>query len=304
MRPSIAPLALAALLGLVGCTGKSGDSNPAGSSDDTAADLGPQPAPLTTLSDSECPDFSEPGSSKFSSNGQERQVITYWPESRAQDLPVVFVWHPLGGTARNMVTWLDLENYADDVGAIVVVPNSLDSNPFEWDFWNGGTDDLTMYDDLRTCVSQEFGANLRKVSSTGMSAGALWTTWLSIERGDTLSTILPFSGGTEPVVEYATPASQFPALINYGGETDQFDGGGATVDFTQTTVNFSNELYADGHEVVLCNHNLGHTIPPEGREMMDAWLTTQTYGEPNTVDLAALPEYCMTYDGSLTASQD
>jgi len=122
MRSSTALLP-AALLALVGCTGKSGDSDPASSTDDTAADLGPEPAALTTLSDGECPDFSETGSSKFSSNGQERQVITYWPESRAQDLPVVFVWHPLGGTARNMDTWLDLEGYAEDVGAIVVVPN-------------------------------------------------------------------------------------------------------------------------------------------------------------------------------------
>lgn len=293
-------LASLPLAQLMACTGK-GASDDTSAVTDTGTDDGPQPAALAELSDGECPDFSEMGSSKFSSNGQERQVITYWPESRAENLPVVFVWHPLGGTARDMVNWLDLDTYAEDVGAIVVIPNSLDSNLFEWDFWNGGTDDQTLYDDLRTCVSQEFNANMKKVSATGMSAGALWTTWLAIHRGDTLSTVLPFSGGTDPVQSYSTPASKFPALINYGGDEDVFSGGGAAVDFKQTSINFSNELYADAHEVVLCNHNLGHTIPPEGRDMMDAWLTTQTYGEPNTVDLAALPDYCMLYDGSLTA---
>ncbi len=283
------------LLALTACTGKLADDS-AG-----LVDTGPQPADLAELSDGECPDFSEMGSSKFNSNGQERKVLTYWPAERVDGMPVVFVWHPLGGNGRSMVTWLDLEDYAEQAGAIVVVPDALDSNLFEWDFWNGGDNDPIFYDDLRTCVSQEFNADMKRVSSTGMSAGALWTSWLGVNRGDTLSTILPFSGGTEPVVTYETPASNYPALLNYGGDSDVYDGGGAQVDFQEATINFANELYADQHTVMLCNHDMGHTIPPEGRDMMDVWLTAQTYGQPNTIDVSQLPSYCVAYDGSLTA---
>lgn len=285
---------------LLACTGKSGDDTSSGGTDDSA-DTGPQPSALAELSNGECPDFSEMGTSKFMSAGEERKIVSYWPADRPENMPVVFVWHPLGATARDMVNWLELEQYADAVGAVVISPDALDSNLFEWDFWNGGTVDVTMYDDLRTCASQEFNVNLKKVSATGMSAGALWTTWLAVNRGDTLSTVLTFSGGTEPVVDYNTPASTFPALLNYGGDTDEYSGGGSTVDFSETTINFANELYADEHAVVLCNHDMGHTIPPDGRDQMDTWLTAQTYGQPNTVDVSALSDYCMTYDGSLEA---
>lgn len=300
-RSLLAPLPLLGLL--AACTGaKPGDDSAPAGTDSADTDTGPQPAALAELSNGECPDFSSTGSSKFTSAGEERKVISYWPADRPADMPVVFVWHYLGGTARDMVDIFDLEGYADSAGALVIAPDSLDSNAFEWDFWNGGTVDVTMYDDLRTCASQEFGVNLKKVSSTGMSAGALWTSWLAVNRGDTLSTVLTFSGGTEPVVDYKTPPNAFPALLDYGGDTDQFSGGGASVDFQETTINFANELYADGHDVMLCNHNLGHSIPPEGRDQMDAWLTAQTYGQPNTVDVSALSDYCVAYDGSLTTS--
>ncbi len=303
MRPFLA-LAVAPLLACTQPHVGGSDALPVDSGADSATDsvdTGPQPAALATLSDGECPDFSAMGSSKFTSDGQERKVMMYWPAARPANMPVVFVWHYLGGTARDMVNIFDLQGYAEAAGAVVIVPEALSTNQFEWDFWNSGTADVTMYDDLRTCVSQEFGVNLKKVSSTGMSAGALWTSWLAINRGDTLSTILTFSGGTEPVITYASPASNFPALLDYGGDSDQFSGGGVVVNFEQTTINFANELYADGHTVMLCDHNLGHTIPPEGRAQMDAWLTAQTYGEPNTVDVSALSSYCLAYDGSLTA---
>lgn len=283
---------------LLACTGKATDDTSSTGTDDSA-DTGPQPAALAELSNGECPDFSETGSAKFMSAGEERKVVSYWPADRPEDMPVVFVWHPLGATARDMVGWLELEDYANEVDAIVIAPDALDSNVFDWDFWNGGTADVTMYDDLRTCVSQEFNANLKKVSATGMSAGALWTTWLAVHRGDTLSTVLTFSGGTEPVVDYSTPAGAFPALLNYGGETDDYNGGGSTVDFQETTINFANELYVDEHAVVLCNHDMGHTIPPDGHDQMEAWLTVQTFGQPSAVDASALPNYCVTYDGTL-----
>ena len=298
---SLCAAGLLAVSLLAGCRsgGPADDSAGSDSADSVdSADTGPQPPALTALSNGECPDFSSPGSSKFMSHDEERKVIAYWPAARPEGMPVVFVWHPLGSSARDMSNWLDLEDYADQVGALVLVPDALASNPYEWDFWNDGEDDPTLYDDLRTCAAQEFDVNLKKVSSTGMSAGALWTTWLAIHRGDTLATVLPFSGGTEPVIQYSSPEGDFPVLLDYGGDTDQYTGGGGTVDFQQTTTAFASELYADGHEVVLCNHNLGHTLPPTSRQQMDAWLTAQTWGEPNSVEMSALPAYCEPYSGA------
>ena len=71
--------------------------------------------------------------------------------------------------------------------------------------------------------------------------------------------------------------------------------GGGLVQFNETTEAFANELYADGHFVAWCDHGLGHTIPPEGRDIMDAWLPVHTFGEPSPFadgDLSAFPDWC------------
>jgi poly(3-hydroxybutyrate) depolymerase len=246
-----------------------------------------------------CPeDFADGGTITLTSNGVERTVKIIVPESGTQDAPVVFVWHPLGGTARMMVQYLGLNTLADEHGVVFVVPDSVEGNLFEWDFWNGDDNDVTLYDDLRTCLSTEMGVDLARVSTTGMSAGGLWSSWLGVHRGDTLSTVLAMSGGADPVWEYETPASRFPALLMYGGEIDTWGGGGIEVDFAEATLNYAAELHADGHFVVLCDHGGGHTIPPEGMDVSAAWLPIHAYGEASPYadgDLSGLPDYCAVY---------
>lgn len=256
-------------------------------------------AALADVSAGGCPsDFAEGGTITMTSNDVERTVKVIVPESGAEGAPVVFVWHPLGGTARMMVQYLGLNTLADEQGVVFVVPDAVEGNLFEWDFWNGDDNDVTLYDDLRTCLSTEMGVDLSRVSTTGMSAGGLWSSWLGVHRGDTLSTVLAMSGGADPVWEYETPASQFPALLMYGGESDTWGGGGIEVDFREATLNYAAELYADGHFVVLCNHDGGHTIPPEGMDVSGAWLPVHRFGEPSPFadgDLSELPDYCAVY---------
>ena len=50
-----------------------------------------------------CPDVSESGKVTFTSNGEERDVYVLFPDDAGPNLPVVFYWHPLGGTASMMV---------------------------------------------------------------------------------------------------------------------------------------------------------------------------------------------------------
>jgi hypothetical protein len=253
-------------------------------------------APLAEVSGGECPTIDGSGNVDLVSNGKDRTVKVLVPESGGEGKPVVFAWYPLGGSASWLINTLDLHDFADSMDAIVVVPTAAGDQAFEWGFLDGGADDLALYDDMRTCLYDTYAVDLGRVSSFGFSAGAIWTTYLSLYRGDTLSTILTFSGGTEPVVTYQTPASAFPALLLFGGDIDVY--APADVHFDVTTANFAAELDADGHPVILCDHGLGHTIPPEGRDIMDAWLTAQTFGQPSPFadgDLSAFPDYCAAY---------
>jgi poly(3-hydroxybutyrate) depolymerase len=289
------------MLLLLACT--SPDPTPATDADTTDTGTEADPlggtAPLAELSDGECPDLSESGSSTFSSHGLDRKVRVILPSSGAEGAPVLFEWYWLGGSVRDAIDAFDLENWAEETGTVVVVPTSDPNDTFEWGFWNGGEDDLALYDDLRTCLSTDLKVDLTRFSSSGMSAGGLWTTFLANHRGDTLATELVFSGGTNSAFPYVTPASEFPALLVYGGDSDVFNGG-VTVDFEAATLEYAEKLHQDGHFVVLCNHDRGHTIPPEGRSMLDAWIPAHRFGEASPFangDLSALPDYCSVYDG-------
>ena len=287
------------LLALIACVAPSGDDtagNP-DSADPNAFLKGT--APLAEVSGGDCPAI-DGGELEIQSNGKARTVKVLLPEGGAEGKPVVFSWYPLGGSASWLISTLDLREYADTVDAVVVVPTASGDLLFEWGFSSdpSGNDDLVLYDDLRTCLSEQLHVDLGRVSSMGFSAGAMWTSYLSLYRGDTLATILPFSGGTDPVIPYESPAGPFPALLVYGGESDLY--GNGLVDFQETTTNFATDLTADGHFVVTCNHNLGHTIPSEGRDMMDLWLTAHVFGQPSPfeADISAFPEYCSVFAGA------
>lgn len=257
-------------------------------------------APLATVSGGDCPTIDGGGDVELVSNQKDRTVKVLVPEGGAAGKPVVFVWYPLGGSASYMINALSLREYADTVDATVVVPTATGDVLFEWNFTSAvdANDDLVLYDDLRTCLYEQLDIDLGRVSAMGFSAGALWTSYLAVHRGDTLSTILPFSGGTDPIIAYESPAGPFPALLPFGGDNDLY--GGGVVDFQETTTNFATDLTADGHFVITCNHEGGHTIPPEGREMMDMWLTAHTFGAASPFadgDLSAFPDYCSVFPG-------
>lgn len=236
-------------------------------------------AALTDLSGDGCPDLSEAGEATLTSNGIERDIRVYRPDALAAGAPAMFVWHPLGTTAQQIARYMNLDDLAEEAGAIILVPEAKEDNLFEWDYWNGLDDDLTMFDDLRTCLVTELGVDPTRISSHGMSAGGLMTTFMSLQRADSLATVSPFSGGTEPVIQWRTPAWKFPALVVYGGEGDTYGSGMATVNFEDTTLNYVAELRENEQSVVLCNHEGGHTIPIEAYDMILLWNFGVRFGE-------------------------
>lgn len=233
------------------------------------------PAPLAELSEGECPDLSAPGTSTFLSAGLQREVTVLFPDE-PEGLPVIFFWHALGTTAAQWIAWFDLEEFAED--AIVVVPSSRETEPFEWDWVAGEEADGPLYDDLRTCVVQELGGDIDRVIATGFSAGAVWTTWLAMHRGDTLATIFAMSGGTVVNLPYEPPAQSMPVFVMSGGETDVWPNQQFPVaDFETATQEFSESLIAAGHFVVQCRHDGGHQPGPGAQGMMEDWVFGHRY---------------------------
>lgn len=250
-----------------------------GDDDDSTAEPSPDPTPeppaeLAELSEGECPSFDAPGNQSFQSGGTEREAVVLWEEGTpTEGQPILFFWHALGTTPEYWISQFDLDSLDDDF--IVVVPRSRESELFEW-HWQDGEGDSTLYDDLRTCVVDHLGGDVRRVVVAGFSAGAIWTSWLTMHRADTLAASVVMSGGLAPTLAWEEPAHPVPVLLTSGGDTDVY---GGFLEFEATTDAFQDELRAVDVPVVRCRHDYGHTPPPGALDAMEAWAKRHSYGE-------------------------
>ena len=268
-------LSLLALL-LVACPTGNGDDDDsvAALDDDDATDPLPEPAELAELSDGECPDLTGSGVSTFSSAGLQRTVHVFLPDDVEEGMPVVFFWHALGTTPAQWIGWMDLDGLADDLGAVVFVPQSRESEMFEWDWVDGEDADGPLFDDLRTCAATELGADMSKVAVAGFSAGAVWTSWLTMHRADALATAFIMSGGLVINLPWEEPVHDLPVYMMSGGANDTW----SFINFADATALMLDELLAADHFLVHCGHNEGHTPGPNARGMMEEWLEAHDFG--------------------------
>ena len=164
-----------------------------------------------------------------------------------------------------MIRYLELDELAADENVIVVAPRSDDS-AYEWHFAEGpeGNPDLLLFEDLLSCLWQQYDVDLDRIHATGMSAGGLWSSYLTLHEADWLASTAPLSGGSDSFT-YATPASPIPVLLTWGGPSDLY----GSYSFEDASLYLSEALREDGHFVVECVHDDGHSLPPWGIEY--AW---------------------------------
>lgn len=269
-----------------------GDSGAAGSS-------GPEPAPLATPSGG-CPDLSTGGSLTIESSGQERDFTLVLPDPMPDELPLVFFFHGITNEgpdpAAQTVSGLRLQDVADEHGVAVVVPvapvQSILGFSFHlWDIAMETGDDVVLYDDLRACMAEQHPVDLHRVVAAGFSGGSLFTTVIAAQRGDTLAAVVEGSGGADieiPIYDdlaskwTASPEVPFPTLLVTGGESDEWPGGGIViVNFLEATDTFQDHLVAGGHDVVRCDHGMGHTVTNESWSLMVDWAVSHRFNEPS-----------------------
>ena len=284
---------------LLACSSGSGTDEPDGgepSDDSGVTDDEPQPAPLTTPTGA-CPDLTETGTYTIDSSGEDRSFELLLPSPMPDgEIGVVFFFHgianagsdPAGQTARS----LGIQDLADEHGVAVVLPEapvqSLAGISFHlWDLALETDHDLVLYDDLRACMGEQHPVDLHRVVATGFSGGALFTTVVGANRGDTLAAMVEGSGGanidvpiwTEPGAAWTGSDTAFPSLLITGGETDVWPEGFEIVNFVEATDTLQAALVDEGHYVVRCDHGRGHTLTNTAWEFMIAWSVSHRFGE-------------------------
>ena len=219
-------------------------------------------APLRPLSEDSCPPFRSSGLQRMRSGGFDRQVLTLLPPVLAAGAPSVVVFHGLAATPEGMVPRLRLDELARQ-GAIVVVPKAHRSAQLGWGLGPKGAADVALWEDLRSCLVARLGADPARISIAGFSAGGLWATLTMMHGARGVASATIFSGGLlAPFVEYHRPDWPVPVTLLHGGDADRYKKGPWNVVFKPGTLALAEALARDGHAVRLCDHGMGHRLPP------------------------------------------
>jgi len=197
-------------------------------------------------------------------------VVTPADYQAGEKLPLMFMYHWLGGEPDDFYDRAEIQYAVDYYGFIALIPEGRTSEqdvPFRWPF-SVADDEARMeeeyafHDDMLACAHEQFGVDKECVSTMGVSAGALWSAMLASRHGEHLSSFISLSGGTggEFVKSWQTAAHRMPAMVLWGGPSDVCLG----VDFEVESTNLEAELEADNHFLVECVHNCTHATPPFG----------------------------------------
>ena len=223
------------------------------------------PPPLPTY-DGVCPEL-VPGVNTIDSSGFARDFLLILPEDLGDDerLPVVFLWHWLGGSADDFLEQGDVQTAVNEYRFVAVIPESRGDLIFQWPFTILDPDarvdeEFGFFDDMLACVAEQYTIAEHCISSAGVSAGGLFTSLLASGRGERLASFLSLSGGTGglAVKPWGGSSHKMPAMVLWGGEDDFC----VAVDFNNTSLDLETNLDADGHFILECIHNCMHTAPP------------------------------------------
>jgi polyhydroxybutyrate depolymerase len=132
-------------------------------------------------------------------DGVERSYILYVPPKPARPAPLIFVFHG-GGSTAEIMTRLDVDEKAGDLGFVVVFPqgygNSWNAGPGadnrspNWGpAFEEGIDDVAFVKAILTDVSQVVKIDPRRIYATGWSNGSAMSSRLAVELCDTIAAV-------------------------------------------------------------------------------------------------------------------
>jgi predicted esterase len=242
----------------------------------------------------DCPALAEGRNLDFPSGEVSREFELILPEAydASQEWPLVFAWHGISSSIESIMSSADLEAAAENYGAIFVVPQSAKLGGVDaWDPVNGEelNRDVLFFDDMLTCMKEQYAIDTERVSTTGISNGGLLSGVLIVERSSVISAAAPMSGGIS--LPYQDVERKMPTLVLWGGETDEA--------YEQSFHNWSTEmietLVENDHFVVSCNHGMGHHLEPSFMDIVMPFLLAHPKDVEPLPYLDGLPESYPSY---------
>lgn len=241
----------------------------------------------------ECSIIEEGENENFTIGDEDRDFTLVVPDDYddAKPWPLVFVWHPLFDDDASTIEGTGLGDLAEQQGFFLFAVESRHIE-FEWDYFDPTADDnpdVEAFDRLLECSRQIFRIDEDRVYSAGFSAGALMTAYLGMNRADVLAGNAVVSGGL--LIPWMASEQTPPWAVIWGGASDTYGG----LEFEQTSLALVDDLVGSGHDVVSCDHGLGHDWPPGAEDYIWQFFADHARGEADVYGgtlPAGFPAYC------------
>ncbi|HKP63290.1 MAG TPA: hypothetical protein VJV78_41415, partial [Polyangiales bacterium] len=248
-----------------------------------------------------CPEFRD-GYVMFNAGGTMRRVLLYTDGKSDKHGPLLFSWHSTLPNPEDAVSWIgqSVINEIKAQGGVVAAPaTGTPSAVRPWDNTPMGaqnTDgDQKLMDEIVACAIMKLDIDVRRIHATGMSAGGLKTSQVSLRRSGYLASVVVYSGG---LTEGDMPPDQDPnnpvaAMILYGGATDisPVDG----INYTQASNRYLEAMMKRGSFAFLCNHGGGHSVPRDSQASAWKFLQDHPYGTKPSPYAMQLPSGFLRY---------
>jgi hypothetical protein len=208
------------------------------------------------------------GTNMMMSRGMQRSFILALPSdyTPSRSYPLAFGWHWLNASGGSFLDKAEGQIAIDRMQFILAMPNATGMFSFTWpatplDIAQSDVD-LTFFDDMLACITEQYNINRNCVASIGVSAGGLWTTYLGTQRGEYLNVVESLSGGIGdtggvPYFLWQETNHKYAGLVLWGGPSDWL-----VISFSSASMRYSSELRSHGHFAYECEHTSGHGVPP------------------------------------------
>lgn len=244
-----------------------------------------------------CPKLTD-GLNKMVSAETTRSFYVHLPKSATAtgSLPVVFLFHGVGGTAEKFKQTTEFEKLLSDNAFILVVPDSATidgkKETLDWfftgDLFDDDNRDLVFFDDALKCIGAAWTVDAKRIYVTGMSGGGMISTFIAAHRRDKVAAAAPFSGGYTAPGGWPDDTTKTPFMVTWGGPKDS----AFNQNFDTLAKTLLGYLNKGKHPHVACDHGLEHKWPVTGSKDTWAFLSQFTLGGGEKPDIKGFPSYC------------
>ncbi|MFO0610998.1 MAG: hypothetical protein U0414_00320 [Polyangiaceae bacterium] len=211
------------------------------------------------------------------------------------DGPLVFYWHGAGGSPTEATYALGdaaVKEILAMGGAVAAPYHDPEQSTLPWFLDTGERDDdLRLADEVLACLLDQKGVDLRHVHSVGFSAGAIHTTQFAARRSGYLASVVVYSGAQFGDPPLQDPENYYAAMLFHGGPDDV-----VIVNFQDEQTKYQKWMSDHQRFSFLCDHGMGHTVPPDGRASAWQFLEDHPFGVNPEPYASALPQgfpsYC------------